>query len=137
MRCKTRGFVLIIVLFFLFVMTYVALSGAETIILSNKMQASTQQESALFYRALAGLKQMISVEEGVPVTLPYSSIDLKTSQKMLSQDHCGNQTVTMQSIAQRGNDSVILNSEDIFAKVPMIAGCPPLLRHRRLWLSEE
>ena len=137
MRNKTRGFVLIIVLFFLFVMTCVVLSGAESIIISDKVQASMQQESALFYRALAGLQQMIGAEEGVMITLPHSPIDLKTSLTKLNQDNCGNQTVLMQSIAQLGNDTVILNSEDIFAKVPKIAQCPSLPRHQCLWLSEQ
>lgn len=137
MHREIRGFVLIIVLFFLLIITCLVLSGADTIILSRKMQASSQEESTLFYRALAGLAQLIATQEGVYVTLPYSPIQLNTSVTVLSQDDCGNQTVLLHSTAQLRNDAVILNSEDIFATVPKIAGCLSLPQHVCLWFSEK
>lgn len=129
------GFILIIVLVFLFVITLFSVSGSEKIIMDYKMQAQMQRELKLFLRAEAGRRQVIFQLKGQPIALPDSPVMLKTVVKNVSTDACGNETVAIQSTASFSTDRVILNSEDIFAKVPTALGCRTIPLHQCLWWS--
>lgn len=131
-----QGFILIVVLIFLFVITLLAVSSSAHIIMDYKMQTQMQRKLVLFLRAEAGMQQVVLSEMGQTIVLPDSPISLKTSQKNINTDACGNTTVEIQSIAQSGNNHVMLNSEDIFAKVPSAPGCMTVPKHQCVWYIE-
>ncbi|MCX7124757.1 MAG: pilus assembly PilX N-terminal domain-containing protein [Gammaproteobacteria bacterium] len=134
--CNERGFVLMITLLFIFVLTLLAISGSQDIILENKMQNNMQQELAVFAYAELGMQQQVLQLQGESMTLPNSSISLKTTSKIIDTDSCDNQTIDIQSIAQNSISTVVLNSRAIFAKVPRDKGCKKIPAYRVVWWSE-
>lgn len=136
MFCNERGFVLMITLLFIFVLTLLAISGSQDIILENKMQNNMQQELAVFAYAELGMQQQVLQLQGESMTLPNSSISLKTTSKIIDADSCNNQTIDIQSIAQNSISTVVLNNRTIFAKVPRDKGCKKIPAYRVVWWSE-
>lgn len=135
MQNKTWGFILIATLIFLFVMTLLAMSGAETMIFEHNMQSQQQRELSVLLRADAGIQQVILTKLGDTIILPPSTIILSTNKKIVSTDACGNQTWDISATAQNANVRVVLNSEDIFAKVPVSPGCKIIPTHQVLWFK--
>ena len=127
------GFVLMVVLIFLFVMTLISVTDARDIILQNKMESMMQNRMLVFARAELGMQQMIFYLQKKSMTLPDSPIALSASKKLIDIDRCGNKTIDMTSIAQMGLSTVILNSRGIFAKVPREKDCKKFPRYRSLW----
>src|SRR3990167_7288857 len=109
------GFVLFIVLLFLFVLTLIAVSGSQDIILENKMQNNMQNTSLVFARAELGLQQAVLAIEGDPISLPDSPISLNVTTKIINTDDCDNQTIDIYSTAKDTLSTVVLNSRNIFA----------------------
>ena len=130
---KNKGSVLILTLLFLFIFTLIMVSDSQDVIINNKMQSAMQHDFAVFERAESGMRQMVLVLQGLSITLPNSTISLKTTAKLIKTDKCGNQTLIIQSIAHDQYDQVILNSRDIFAKVPKHRKCKKILEHQVLW----
>ncbi len=128
-----NGAVLIIVLVFLFVLTVMMVSNSQDVIANQKMQNAMQHDDAVFLRAEAGMQQVILSLQGESVDLPDSPIALQTSVKKIKADRCGNQTMEITSIAHDDRDKVILNSRDIFARVPVVKHCQKIPMHRCLW----
>ena len=133
LKNNNNGAVLIIVLVLLFVLTVMMVSNSQDVIANQKMQNAMQHDFAVFLRAKAGMQQAILLLQGESVDLPDSSIALQTSVKKIKTDRCGNQTVEIISVAQDDRDKVILNSRDIFAKVPHEKHCHNVPLHRCLW----
>jgi Tfp pilus assembly protein PilX len=133
MRSHQPGFVLIITLLFILVLTILAISGGQHIILENKMQSNVQQTSAVFARAELGMAQKVLLLQGKSMTLPDSPISLKVTSTVIDIDDCDNQTIDMQSKASNHFSTVVLNSRDIFAKVPHEKNCKKIPAHRVLW----
>ena len=130
---KQHGFILFIVLLFLFVLTLIAVSGSQDIILENKMQNNMQNTSLVFARAELGLQQAVLAIEGDPISLPDSPISLNVTTKLISTDDCDNQTIDIYSTAKDTLSTVVLNSRNIFAKVPREKGCKKIPVHQTLW----
>lgn len=130
-----NGAVLIIVLVFLFVLTVMMVSNSQDVIANQKMQNAMQHDDAIFLRAEAGMQQVILSLQGESVDLPDSPIALQTSVKKIKTDRCENQTVEITSIAQDDRDKVILNSRDIFAKVPVAKHCHKIPIYQCLWFA--
>ena len=130
---KQHGFILFIVLLFLFVLTLIAVSGSQDIILENKMQNNMQNTSLVFARAELGLQQAVLAIEGDPISLPDSPISLNVTTKLISMDDCDNQTIDIYSTAKDTLSTVVLNSRNIFAKVPREKGCKKIPVHQTLW----
>ncbi len=130
-----NGAVLIIVLVFLFVLTVMMVSNSQDVIVNQKMQTAMQHDVAVFLQAEAGMQQTILSMEGETVDLPDSPISLRTSVKKIKVDRCGNQTVEIKSIAQDNHEKVILNSRDIFARVPVAKHCHTIPMHQCLWFA--
>ncbi len=128
-----RGFILFIVLLFLFVLTLFSVVGSQDIILENKMQNNMKNHFAVFARAELGLEQAVLTQEGDPIMLPDSPISLSVTTNTVATDDCGNQTIDIQSIAKNNVATTILNSRHIFAKVPKQKGCKKIPAHRILW----
>ena len=135
MHCN--GFVLFITLIFLFVLTLIAISGSQDIILENKMQNAMQNNALVFSRAELGMQQAVLAIEGDPIVLPDSPISLNVLTKIISTDDCGNQTIDIQSTAKNLFSRVVLNSRNIFAKVPRQKGCKKIAKHQILWWRES
>lgn len=130
------GFILFIVLLFLFVLTLLVVSGSQDIILDNKMQNNMHNNNLVFARAEFGMQQAISSIEGDSITIPDSSITLNIITKIVSIDDCGNQTIDIQSTAKNTFSTVVLNSRTIFAKVPRQKSCKKIPGFQRLWWRE-
>ena len=128
-----NGSTLIITLIFLFVLTLLAVSDSQDVIVNNKMQSAMQQDFLVFARAESGMQQMVFALQGISFELPDSPITLHTTAKQIKIDRCGNQTITIQSIAQDNHDKVVLNSLDIFAKVPKRKKCKKIPAHQVVW----
>ena len=136
-RPRKGGFVLLIVLIFIFVITLLAVTSSENVILENKMQINYQKKSEVEVRAEQGLEQMVLATQGQSITLPTDEITLNTSHKIISIDTCGNQTIAFESTAQNTFAKVVLNSLDIFAKVPHEKGCAVIPTHQIIgWKME-
>lgn len=131
-----NGFVLFIVLLFLFILTLLAVSGSQNMILENKMQNNMQDHALVFARAELGMQQAVHAMEDDPISIPASSIKLKVQTKIISIDDCGNQTINIRSIAKDAFSTVILNSLDIFARVPRAKYCKKIPAHRVIWWRE-
>jgi Tfp pilus assembly protein PilX len=131
-----RGFVLFIVLLFLFVLTVLVVSGSQNIILNHKMQNNTYDHFEVFTEAEFGWQQAVLALQGQTITLPDSPILLTVTTKIVSTDPCGNQTIDIQSVAKDTLSKVILNSRDIFARVPREKGCQKIPAHHILWWKE-
>ena len=101
------------------------------------MQHAIAHHDLVLLRAEAGMQQVILSLEGESVVLPDSAISLETSIKNIKTDACGNQTVEILSVAQDGNDKVVLNSRDIFARVPVEKDCSAIPLHRCVWWKER
>ena len=127
---KAGGSILIITLIFVFVLTLLVVSGNQNSIIENKMQNNSSQLSSVFARADLGMQQAILQLENKSILLPDSPISLTVNKKIIDVDACDNQTLAFQSIAQRFNLRVVLNSVVIFAKVPHKTHCRkiPLVR---------
>lgn len=133
---QQNGFILFITLLFLFVLTLFAIAGSQDIILENKMQSNGQNHFAVFARAELGLEQAVLLLEGNPITLPDSSISLTVTTTAVATDDCGNQTIDIQSTAKNNVSTVVLNSRNIFAKVPRQKGCKKIPLHQIVWWKE-
>lgn len=134
---KQHGFVLFITLLFIFVLTLMVMSGGQIMILDTKMQNNTRHDFQVYVRAYNGMESIVHALEGDPIALPDSSISLNTTVKNIQTDACHNQTVDIQSMAQDQFSTVILNSRDIFAKVPREKGCEKIPIHQRVWWQES
>ena len=132
-----NGFVLFIVLLFLFVLTLLSVSGSQKMILENKMQNNMCEHAQVFARAELGMQQAVLAIEGDSISLPDSRIHLSVHTKIISTDHCGNQTIDIQSMANDYLSKVILNSRNIFASIPKQRRCKKIPKHRVVWWSEE
>lgn len=128
-----NGSVLVLVLIFVFVLTAIVVSDCQNLIVNQKMQHVIQHDFIVFLRAEAGMQQTIFALQGKSVQLADSKITLKTQVKTITIDQCGNQTVEIESIAEDDFDKVVLNSRDIFARVPIKKHCPTIPLHRCLW----
>ncbi|MCX7120910.1 MAG: hypothetical protein NTZ67_03945 [Gammaproteobacteria bacterium] len=128
-----NGFVLMITLLFIFVMTVILIAGTQDIILENKMQNSTQESAQLFSRAELGVQQKILALEGVSISLPDSAIALQVKAKIIDTDDCDNQTIDIRSVAKNSFSHVVLNSRGIFAKVPREKHCKNRPAYHVLW----
>ena len=135
MHCN--GFVLFITLIFLFVLTLIAISGSQDIILENKMQNAMQNNALVFSRAELGMQQAVLAIEGDPIVLPDSPISLNVLTKIISTDDCGNQTIDIQSTAKNLFSRVVLNSRNIFARVPKENGCEKISMYQILWWKDS
>lgn len=133
----SHGFILFIVLLFLFVITLLVVSGSQNIILDNKMQNSMQNHVAVFERAAFGMSQAVHAIEGDPITIPDSPISMHTDEKTIKTDRCGNQTIDIRSIAKNAFSTVVLNSRDIFARVHKEKNCKKTPAHRVVWWREN
>jgi Tfp pilus assembly protein PilX len=130
---NSNGAVLISVLVFLFVLTLMMVSNSQDVIINQKMQNAMRHDFAVFLRAEAGMQQAILSLQGESVDLPDSPIVLRTTVQKIKIDRCGNQIVEILSIAQDDHDKVMLNSRDIFARVPVAKHCQKIPVHRCLW----
>lgn len=133
LKNNNNGAILIIVLIFLFVLTVMMVSNSQDVIANQKMQNAMQHDDAVFLRAEAGMQQTILSVQGESVDLPDSPISLQTSFKKIKVDRCGNQTGKIMSIAQDEREKVILNSRDIFARVPVAKHCRKIPAHQCVW----
>lgn len=131
------GFILLITLIFLFVLTLITISGSQDIILENKMQNAMQNNALVFARAELGMQQAVLAIEGDPIVLPDSPISLNVITKIISTDDCGNQTIDIQSTAKNLFSNVVLNSRNIFARVPKEKGCKKIPMHQTLWWKDS
>lgn len=132
-----RGFILFTVLLFLFVMTLLVLNATDDLILADKMEFSTKNNLTVFSHAEMGLEQVRLKLMGKEMILSPSNITLDTSAKILHIDACGNQTVAIQSIATNRFSKTVLNSIDIFARVPFTKNCKILPNHQCiLWMKK-
>lgn len=132
-----RGMILVMVLIFLFVLTFISVNDSDDVIINHKMQSAMQNNFLVFMRAQSGMKQMVLAMEGITMTLPDSSIQLKTNATVVKTDHCGNQTIAITSIAKNSFSKVVLNSIDIFAKVPKKRKCKKIPAHQVLWWKQN
>lgn len=130
---NNNGAILIIVLVFLLVLTMMMLSNSQDVIVNQKMQNAMWHDNAVFLRAASGMQQTILSLQGESVDLPDSPISLRISVKKIKLDRCGNQIVEIVSTAQDDQDKVMLNSRDIFARVPVAKHCQKIPAHRCLW----
>ena len=130
---KQRGSVLMVVLIFLFVLTAIIASNSQCLIVNQKMQHAIQNEFLVLLRAEAGIQQTISQLEGRSFSLPASPITLNTRSQTIAIDQCGNKTVEITAVAEDDFGKVVLNSRDIFARVPREKNCPDIPLHRCVW----
>ena len=137
MTMQHDGYVLFVTLLFLFILTLIVVSGSQDLILENKMQSNMQNQLAVFSRAELGLRQAILAQEGDSISLPDSSIALTVTTNTISVDDCGNQTIDFQAIAKNAISTVVLNSRDIFAKVPRQKRCRKIPAHHNVWWNSE
>jgi len=131
-----NGFVLMITLIFIFVMTILIIAGSQDIILENKMQNNSQQFLLVFDRAEWGMEQKILALQGHAMTLPDSSVSLRVNAKTIETDDCDNKMIDIQSNAKNSFSRVVLNSRGIFAKVPREKNCKKVPAYRMLWWTE-
>lgn len=130
------GFVLFIILLFLFVLTLLVVSGSQNMILENKMQDNMKEHALVLARSEWGLQQVVFAYEDDPISLPDSPIQLKVRTKIILTDGCGNQTIDIRSTAHDHSSTVILNSRDIFAREPKLSGCKKIPAHQVIWWNE-
>ena len=128
-----EGSVLVLVLIFLFVLTAIIVSDSQNLIINQKMQHAIKNDFLVLLRAEAGMQQAIFQSEGRSVHLTDSPIALKMQSKTITVDQCGDKTVEISAIAQDDFDKVVLNSRDIFARVPRGKNCPKIPLHRCVW----
>ena len=136
MYLANQGYILITTLIVLFVLTLLVVSSSELGVMNQKMQNGWMQYNQVFERAEWGLAQLVANFQGKSFALPDSPILLTTSYTVLDTDGCGNQTVDLQSRAKNAFSTVILNSRDIFARVPTRKGCNSLPQHQIMWWRE-
>ncbi|MDP1573942.1 MAG: hypothetical protein Q8L78_03285 [Coxiellaceae bacterium] len=136
MRLSNQGYVLITTLIVLFVLTLLVTGSSESHIVNQKMQNNWEQYNAVFHRAEWGLQQLVAGFGGGSISLPDSPITLTTSYTLLETDACGNKMLDLQSTAKNAFSTVILNSRDIFARVPALKGCSSIPRHQIIWWRE-
>ena len=136
MHLANQGYILITTLIVLFVLTLLVVGSSESGIMNQKMQNGWGQYNQVVERAEWGLAQLVAGFQGRSFTLPDSSILLTTSYTVLNTDDCGNQTVDLQSTAKNAFSTVILNSRDIFARVPTRKGCNSIPEHQIIWWRE-
>ena len=134
---KQNGFVLFIALLFIFIVTLIVMSDTQTMILDKKILNSVHHEFQVYTVAQWGIQSAVHALEGDPIVLPDSSIVLNTTVKNIKTDLCDNQTVEIQVIAQDQFSKVVLNSRDIFAKVPREKGCQKIPIHQRIGWQES
>ncbi|HLB56644.1 MAG TPA: hypothetical protein VJK30_04890 [Coxiellaceae bacterium] len=130
------GFILFIVLIFLFVLTLTTISSSQDIILENKMQNNMENSFSVFARAELGMQQAVLAQENDPIVLPDSPISLNVTSTVIAKDSCDNKIIDMQSTAKNNVSTVVLNSRNIFAKVPRQKGCKKISKHQILWWRE-
>lgn len=132
-----NGFVLFITLLFIFIITLIVMSAGQTMLLDTKMQNNAHHAFQVYARAYFGMQSVVHRLEGDPIVLPNSSISLDATVKNIQVDPCHNRIVEIQSIAHDQFLTVILNSRDIFAKVPREKGCQKIPIHQRIWWQES
>lgn len=134
---KQNGFVLFIALLFIFVLTLIVVSDTQTMILDRKMLNNARHDFQVYTVAQWGIQSVVYALEGDPIVLPDSMIVLNTTVKNIQTDLCDNQTVEIQAIAEDQLSKIVLNSRDIFAKVPREKGCKEIPIHQRIWWQES
>ncbi|EKD77347.1 MAG: hypothetical protein ACD_42C00367G0001 [uncultured bacterium] len=122
-----------ITLIFLFIMTLLCVMDSDEVIINTKMQAAMQRDFMVFSRAQMGIEQIRLAMQGEKMILPDSPILLKTTIQLIKTDRCGNQTVNIESEAHDQFETVVLNSRDIFATVPIQKKCRKISPHQVLW----
>lgn len=130
---KENGFILLVTLIFIFVITLIVMSGSEDIVLDEKMQNHFYRNFQLFLTAEWSVAEARSHFTGHPVAAPYSPFTVDTEPHLIQTDECGNQLVEMQTTASDAQSTVLLNSQDIFARVPIEKGCPVIPVHQTIW----
>ena len=130
---REQGYILLLTLIFLSVLLLLVMNASDNSILNRKMQTNSDHASSVFNRAQLGLMQMIMDHAGESISLPDASITLTTSETLVQTDACGNQTVDLQATADDGISTVVLNTRDIFAKVPREKNCAKIPWHQIIW----
>lgn len=133
---KTHGFILMMTLIFLFVLTLIAVSGNNDIILQNKMQSDAAIQGQVFAQAELGLQKKIFQLIGKSFSLPNSPIKLHVLTKKINVDACGNKTINISSVATYLFSTVNLNTLVRFAKVPRERYCKKVKAYQILWWRE-
>lgn len=136
-RKKQQGTILLMTLLFLFILTWIVARDANDAILESKMQNNMTNYAAVFRRAEEGMQKMVLTQEGKKINLPSSSIALSLSSTVISTDTCGNATIHIQSIAKNNGTTVVLNSLNIFAKVPRQKGCKKIPEHHIIYWKDD
>ncbi|PIZ04288.1 MAG: hypothetical protein COY58_04865 [Gammaproteobacteria bacterium CG_4_10_14_0_8_um_filter_38_16] len=133
---KQIGMVLLLTLIFLFVLTLIAVSDSDDVIINHKMQSAIHAHLLIFMRAEWGMQKIILAHEGIFIDLPDSPIMVHAQSTVIKTDRCGNQTILIQSIGTDHAEKVVLNSLHIFARVPKLKKCKKIQLHQCLWWRE-
>lgn len=131
-----KGGILPFVLIILFVMTLIAMTCSQNVIVQHKIQAAMQNDLRVFAYAELGLQYLESVLRQHPFVLPDTPIHLIVYKNLLHSDPCGNRTYLLQSIASYLGDQVTLQSQAIFARVPIAPHCQPIPEWQVVWWRE-
>lgn len=124
---------MLVTLIFIFVITLMVMSGSDSIILDEKMQSHFYRDFQLFLTAEWDAVEAQSQFTGHPIAVPYSPFVADTQSHLIQTNQCGSQWVEMQTTASDSQSTVLLNSQDIFARVPIEKGCPVIPVHQTIW----
>lgn len=130
---KWNGFILLVTLIFIFVTTLILMSSSNSVILDEKMQRDFYRNFQLFLSAEWSRAATESVLIGNSMTIPNNTFHVLTKTNLIQVDECGNQLIEMQTTATDNQSTVLLNSQDIFARVPNEKGCSAMPVHQTIW----
>lgn len=134
---KQSGYVLMITLIFVLVLSLLVVAMTEATITAIKSETGMQQYQQLFYRAESGVLQMEQRLLGRYISLPSSSIALQTDVEHVDIDSCGNKIVDIVAMATWRSERFVLRSREIFARVPLAKKCRKIPLQKRLWWEEN
>lgn len=132
--CQSKGFVLPVVLLIIFVASLVVIHETDSVILSIKSNVAMSSYQRLYFSAQSALFQAERFYMGQRVKLLSKNVTLKIMQQ--HTDDCDNNHLVIRAVAQSARRRIILQSRDIFARVPVEKNCKRMPRFQRLWWQE-
>ena len=132
--CQSKGFVLPVVLLIIFITSLVVIHETESVILSIKSNAAMSSYQRLYFSAQSALFKAEQFYTGQRDKLVSKNVILRIMRQHI--DDCGNNQLVIRAVAQSGRRRIILQSRDIFARVPVEKNCKRMPRFQRLWWQE-
>jgi len=122
---------------FLFVITLIIASQADSIIMALHSVSGFKNHQQLFNSANDGLICKEQQLLGKSCVLVDTTVRVHVAIVCQHKDACGNKILDLKSVATGSTGKLILQVRDIFARVTSEMNCRLLPRFQRIWWQEE